>query len=129
MTAALTLHVAPAGGDDPHLLDAEAFELEARAKALRAKACRLRAQKKVTGPLELVDKTNCRELTKLTPRAFEDAARAGKFPARKVGRHLVAARADVESWLQTRRVQPRSRPSVEPEEAYAELVRDERGPR
>lgn len=37
----------------------------------------------------------------MTRRTFLDAARAGRFPTRKVGRKVVALRADVDTWRAT----------------------------
>lgn len=37
----------------------------------------------------------------MTPRSYLTAARAGKFMTRKVGRKVVAARADVDAWRAT----------------------------
>lgn len=37
----------------------------------------------------------------MTRRTFLDAARAGRFPTRKVGRKVVASKADVDAWRAT----------------------------
>lgn len=70
----------------------------------------------------LVDKTTAPSLG-LTARAFEDAARANKFPAFKAGRKLVAYRTDVIAYLRSRAVRMKApKTEVANDVAYDDLV-------
>ena len=98
-----------------------AAALEAIAHALLELAAVEREPEPSTNPAEiLVDRRNCEEELRITPRAFADAA-GRDFPAFRVSRRLTATKADVLAWMKTRTVQPKPpRPVETPKPADAD---------
>lgn len=66
---------------------------------------------------EFVDQSTCG----FDARTYVRAARAGEFPASKVGRRWIAKRADVGAWLESK--QPSSAPKLVAADADAALYR------
>jgi cobalamin biosynthesis protein CbiG len=102
--------------------------LRATAAALRAEAARLDAlatESETPGAAIITAENSAAEFPGLTSRAFSDAGRRGDFPCFRSGRKLAARREDVTRWLESRRVQPRTRkPTIDVVSAYfAEVAR------
>lgn len=87
-------------GENPDLLEAEAYELLAKAKRIRA------AQ---AAPVvdELLDAAMVEAQFHVHMRVLSDAARRGELVVEHVGRKPVVRRTVLEAWIASRRTTPR----------------------
>jgi hypothetical protein len=94
--------------------------LDAAIAALATVRAMLAEPKPEPGPV-YVDQETCAPLSK---RSFLEHARAGAFPTSKVGRRVLCARADFDTWLTSKRrvIAPPATAEADPTTAAIDLA-------